>query len=144
MSTGKRLSLAKPTLNTPFHIDFSWWSHNDREYKVYLRNLLDEDSIQSLNELDEDDIVDWVDPETAEVHQVDILQHLVISQFSKQEGFVSSGGSLVESIFRLFLKNGNAPLSVNEMGELLDREPGPILRLLSGRRVYKGLRPIIE
>ena len=26
----KRFSLVKPTVNTPFHIDFEWWRQNDR------------------------------------------------------------------------------------------------------------------
>ena len=37
---GKRFSLVKPNVNTPFHIDFDWWKKNERDWHVYLRTLL--------------------------------------------------------------------------------------------------------
>ena len=36
----RRFSLIKPTLQTPFHIDFDWWQKNERDWHVYLRSLL--------------------------------------------------------------------------------------------------------
>ena len=36
----KKLSIVKPTPETPFHIDFDWWRENDREWRVHLRSLL--------------------------------------------------------------------------------------------------------
>ena len=44
----KRLSLVKPTLDTPFHIDFDWWTHYDREWRVHLLGLLTEEEKQFL------------------------------------------------------------------------------------------------
>jgi hypothetical protein len=140
---GKRSSLVKPTLETPFHIDFSWWSQHDREWKVYLRRLLSlEDQERFADIIDEDVLVDWVDPETAEIHKVDGLQHILITHTAQQEGFLEEHTALVEAIFRLFLKNGNVPMPVTEIGELLKRDPKQILRTLSGVRVYRGIRPI--
>ncbi|MBN2501393.1 MAG: hypothetical protein JXB38_11490 [Anaerolineales bacterium] len=144
MLEGKRSSLVKPTLQTPFHIDFSWWSTNEREYRVHLRSLLTEEDLEAFADIEGDDLVDWVDPETAEVQQVDGLQHFLISTVAQREDFLQARTALVEAIFRLLLKNGNSPMSATEIGEELGRPPQSILRLLSGPRVYRGIRPIIE
>jgi hypothetical protein len=134
----------KPTENTLFHIDFSWWSQHDREWKVYLRSLLSpEDQEKYANIIDEDVLVDWVDPETAEIRKVDGLQHILITYTAQQEGFLEEHTALVEAIFRLFLKNGNVPMPVTEIAEQLNRDPKHILRTLSGVRVYRGIRPLL-
>ena len=99
----KPYSLVKPTLNTPFHIDFDWWKKNDREWRVHLRGCLCPEHQQAFSELDSDEKVDWIDPETAEVQRVDGLQHVLISHCAKQEGFITNQTTMVESIFRLFL-----------------------------------------
>lgn len=138
-------SLVKPTLDTLFHIDFDWWSQNDREWRVYLRSLLSPEEQERFAEMiDGDALVDWVDPETGEVSQVDGLQHILITHTAQQDGFLEARTALTEAIFRLFLKNGNKPMSINDVAEQLGRPPMPILKTLSGGRVYKGLRPLIK
>jgi hypothetical protein len=72
---------------------------------------------------------------------VDGLQHILISHCAQTEDFITERTSLVESIFRTFLAGGNTPLTPDELGEKLNRPPMTILRMLSGRRVYKGIRP---
>jgi hypothetical protein len=139
----KKLSLVKPTLDTPYHIDFEWWSDHDREWRVYLRSLLSAEDQEKFAEIiNGDDLIDWVDPETAEVHQVDGLQHVVITQAAQREDFLDEHTAMVEALFRLLLKSGNAPMTVVEMGEQLERDPKQILRMLSGVRVYRGIRPV--
>lgn len=143
MADIRKLSLIKPNLDTPFHIDFDWWSQNDREWRVHLRSLLtDEEQERFANIIDGDELVDWVDPETAEVHQVDGLQHVVITHTAQKEGFLSEHTAIVEAIFRLLLKNGNSPMTAVEIAEHLRRDPKHILRTLSGVRVYRGIRPV--
>lgn len=137
-------SLVKPALDTPFHIDFSWWKQNDREWLVYLRGLIDPQYQSLLDGIDPDAPVDWVDPETAEVKQVDAVQYLLTTHLADEHTLVGEGTSMIESIFRIFLKNGNAPLDAQQMGELLDRPAQTILRTLTGGRVYRGIRPIGE
>jgi hypothetical protein len=140
----KKFSLVKPTLDTPFHIDFEWWQQNDREWRVHLRSLLDEEAQKKFADLIEGDVlVDWVDPETAEVHQVDGLQHVVITYAAQQEDFLEPRITLVEAIFRLLLVNGNAPMSITEIANELGRDAKNILRMLSGVRVYRGIRPVM-
>ena len=139
------MSLAKPTLDTPFHIDFNWWQQHDREWRVHLRSLLsDEDKETYKDIIDGDKKLDFVDPETGEVHVVDGLQHVLITKTSQEEGFLDPRTALIEAVFRLFLKNGNLPMSISEIGSQLDRDPKPILRTLAGPRVYRGIRPIIK
>ena len=134
-----RVSLVKPTLDTPFHIDFSWWRQNDREWLVFLRGLLGEEQEARLAEMNMEDRVDWVDPNTGEVTQMELLQYL-LSQHYAQQG--EQGASMIESIFRAFLKNGNSPMSAKQLGEALGRPPQTILRTLAGARVYRGIRPV--
>jgi hypothetical protein len=139
----KRLSLVKPTLTTPFHIDFEWWSQSDRDWRIYLRGYLSPEDQDQLSQADEDQLFDLIDPATAGVTRVDGMQHLLITKYADRADFMSETTSLVESIFRLFLTNGNSPLNPEEMAEKLSRPPMTILRTLSGPRVYKGVRPLL-
>ena len=140
----KRISLVKPTLQTRFHIDFDWWSKNDRDWRVYLRNYLCAEHQEIFADARADEQVDWVDPDTAEVQQVDALQHLLITHCAKEDAFITQQTTLVDSVFRLFLANGNMPLTPVELAEQLGRQPMVILKTISGTRVYKGLRPCLD
>lgn len=145
MAEVKRYSLVKPTLQTRFHIDFDWWVQNDRDWRVYLRSYLCPEHQESFANTGSDDMVDWIDPETAEVTQVDGLQHVLISHCARTDDFITDRTALVDAIFRTFLANGNTPLTPIELADQLGRPPGTILRMLSGgARVYKGLRPCPE
>ncbi|MEJ2707158.1 MAG: hypothetical protein P8074_06050 [Anaerolineales bacterium] len=140
----KRMSLVKPTLQTRFHIDFDWWMKSDRNWRVYLRSYLCPAHQEAFAEMDADEQVDWVDPDTAEVQRVDGLQHILITHCAKEESFITQRTTLVDSVFRLFLANGNTPQTAVELADQLGRQPMTILRTLSGGRVYKGLRPCPE
>jgi hypothetical protein len=139
----RRISLVKPTLATPFHIDFTWWSQHDRDWKIYLRGYLSEDDQQKLLDADGEQLFDIIDPLTAEVTRVDGIQHLLITKYANRADFITESTSLVESIFRLFLTNGNLPLNSDELGERLSRPALTILKTLSGPRIYKGMRPLL-
>lgn len=137
----RRSSLLKPTAQTPFQIDFQWWKESERDWHVYLRSLLCPAHQESLAGLEEGQTIDWVDENTAEVRAVDGIQHALMSHCSKQADFVTRQTSLVEAVFRLFLVNGNQPMSAEELGARLGRPANTILSTLAGPRVYKGLRP---
>ena len=143
MTEVKRYSLVKPTVNTPFHIDFEWWQQNDREWRVHLLSCLPPEYQQTFADTDNQE-VDWIDPETAEVQRVDGLQHTLINYAANNADFITARTTLVESIFRIMLANGNSPLTPSELGERLNRPPMTILRTVSGVRVYKGIRPCPE
>jgi hypothetical protein len=138
----RRHSLVKPSVNTRFHIDFDWWSQSDRDWRVYLQSMLCPEHQEAFSDYHDDATVDWVDPQTAEVQQVDGLQHILITHCAKEPDFITKKTALVDAVFRIFLANGNDPLSPAELGERLGRQGDMILRTLTGLRVYRGLRPI--
>ena len=49
---------------------------------------------------------------------------------------------MVEAVFRMFLANGNQPMSAEDLSDKLNRPAATILRTLSGARIYRGLRPL--
>ena len=141
MVEGKRPSLVKPSVNTPFHVDFDWWQRSERDWHVYLRTLLCAEHQEAYANIEQGQMIDWVDPVTAEVKPVDGVQNTLMTHCVKQPGFLTAQTALVEAVFRLFLTNGNVPMSAKDLGVKLNRPPETILRMLVGARVYKGIRP---
>jgi hypothetical protein len=140
----KRVSLVKPTVHNRFHIDFGWWQQHDRDWRVYLRGFLCTEHQETYADVDVFEQVDWVDPETAEVQRVDGLQNILITHCARQSSFINQQATLVDSVFRIFLANGNIPLTPEELSLQLGKDPNTILRTLTGLRVYKGLRPCLD
>ncbi|MBI4731085.1 MAG: hypothetical protein HY781_02960 [Chloroflexi bacterium] len=141
MSEIRKFSLLKPTLQTPFHVDFEWWRANDNNWHVALHDMLCPEHQEAFAGLAEGQLIDWVDPETAEVRQMDGLQTTLISHCAQQSGFLDAHTVFIEAIFRLFLATGNRPLTPVELGVRLNRPPDVILKTIAGPRVYKGIRP---
>ena len=136
--------LIKPTLKTKFHIDFDWWERESREFRVYLSSHLCPEHQAAFADHAGGDEVDVVDAETAEVRKEDEVQHVLRVHCSRQPDFITSYTSLVDAVFRVFIANGNQPLSPEELADRVGRpgQANTILRTLSGARVYKGLRPV--
>lgn len=133
----------KPSLETRFHIDYEWWKREGRDLRAYLiSHLLPEQRAQFENSAS-DELVDWIDPETAEVRRVDALQQ-ALTQAAKDPQFISERTTLVDAIFRVYLANGNRPLTPEELSKIIGRPAATILRTLAGTTVYKGLRPSVE
>ncbi len=139
---GKRFSLIKPTLQTPFHIDFEWWRQNERDWHVYLRSLLCAEHQSLLANVEEGQVIDWVDENTAEVRQVDGIQHTLMTHCARLPDFLTQQTALVEAVFRLFLVGGNQAMSAEDLSKRLNRPANTILATLAGPRIYKGLRPV--
>ena len=133
----------KPTLDTKFHVDYEWWEREGRDLRVYLLSHLPPEQREFFMQHRQTEYVDWVDPVTAEVSKVDALQR-AIHEASQQSDFITPYLSLVDAVFRVFLANGNTPLTPQELSERIGRPPMIILRTLSGTTVYKGLRPFLE
>jgi len=137
-----RSSRLKPTVNTPFHIDFDWWKTNERDWHVYLRSLLCAEHQVMLASVEEGQIIDWVDENTAEVRQVDGIQNTLMTHCARLPDFVTQQTALVEAVFRLFLVGGNQALTAEDLSKRLNRPANTILSTLAGPRIYKGLRPV--
>jgi hypothetical protein len=135
-------ALVKPTVDTPFHIDYGWWEWKNLRIGIELRTHLCEEHREVFSEHFDTEKIDWVDERTGEVTQVDGLQHVLQVHCSKQPGYVSEHLSLIDAVFRVFLANGNAPLTCRELSHVVGQPPDKILRTLAGRQVYKGIRPV--
>lgn len=135
-------ALVKPTLDTPFHIDYGWWERKGLQLNVELRTHLCQEHQAVFSKHFDSEQIDWVDEKTGEVTRVDGLQHVLQVHCSKQPDYINERLSLVDAVFRVFLANGNAPLTCKELGSAIGRPPERILRTLAGRQVYKGIRPV--
>lgn len=140
MSNPQTFSMIRPTIKTPFHIDFEWWQHHDSNWRVYLFDFLCPEH-QKAFEGKVEVWIDHVDPQTAEVYRVDGLQHTLMNHCAKQPDFLLRETSLINKIFKLLLANGNRPMTPEEMSPLVGRPAEVILRTLSGPQVYHGIRP---
>lgn len=135
-------TLVKPTLDTPFHVDRGWWKRKGLHMGMELRAHLCEEHQAVFSDHFDTEIIDWVDDKTGEVTQVDGLQHVLQIHCSKQPGYIHDQLSLIDAIFRVFLANGNTPLTCRELSSIIGQPAEKILRTLSGGRIYKGIRPI--
>ena len=144
MSLSKPFSLIKPTIDTPFHIDFKWWANNDSNWRVYLINFLCPEHQKLFADVTEDTWIDWVDPDTAEVSKVNGLHHVLMTHCVKQPDFIPENCALVEAVFRVFLANGNVPLTPQELSVKINKPAHLILKTLGGYQVYKGIRPVTK
>ncbi len=138
------MSLLKPSIKTPFHIDFDWWKQNESDWHIFLSSLLCAEHQEAFADFEQGEMIDWVDPVTAEVKPVDGIQHALMTHCATLPEFSGNHTAVVEAVFRIFLVNGNMPMSAEEIGNKLSRPAATILRTISGARVYRGLRPYQE
>lgn len=131
----------KPTLETKFHVDFAWWRKQSQSLGAYLQGHLCPEA-KHLHPSDTPTF-DWINPETGEVFQVDMLWHTIQTHCSQQPNFIEDSLPLTRSIFRLFIANDNTPLTPLEIYEMLHKKsPDLILRTIGGHQVYDGIRPV--
>jgi len=138
----KKASLIKPNVDTLFQIDFDWWKENDSNWRIFIQSFLCQRHQEMFANQDENIQIDAVDPNTAEVKPVDGMLHALVTHCAKQEEFLNANVPLISKIMRVFLSNGNQPLSPKQLSELVGRPPMTILLTLTGPQVYKGIRPL--
>ena len=144
MNPISHFSIVKPTLETPFHIDFAWWIEHDANWRVFLLDCLCDEHRSVYAEKDQNMQIDLVDASTAEVKHVDAMLNTLMEHCAKREDFISKNTSLVDMVFKIFLANGNRPLNALQLSELTEKPATTILRTFSGFQVFKGIRPIQE
>ena len=133
----------RPTLETKFHIDFSWWQKQGQKLKIHLQSHACVECQEKYQEQAEQTF-DWVDPETGEVFQLDLLWHLIYAHCSQQPNFIQEHIPLTTAVFRAFIANNNTPLTPVEINEKIQQKtPSLILRTIGGRMVYNGIRPVV-
>jgi hypothetical protein len=132
----------RPTIDTKFHIDMAWWQENQRDIRTYLREMLCDECRAEYTNYQSQEEIDWVDEQTGEVARVDGLWHSLRTCCSLKSGYISPNTPVIDAVFRTFLANGNKPLSIQELYEILDRRPpATLLRMLTVGPVYMGIRP---
>jgi len=135
-------TFVKPTVDTPFHIDYSWWEREGLDIGVELRSHLCREHKEAFGQsMDADAKIDWIDERTGEVQRVNGLQHVLHIHCSKEPDYISDDLPLVDAVFRVFLVEGNRPLSAQELSSITGRSAKMIVRTLGGRRTYKGILP---
>lgn len=142
VTTPRPIHRLKPTVDTLFHIESDWWERNEREMRVYLRSHLCSMHREAYADQTGPDQIDLVDPYTAEVKVVDGLIYQLRSHCSQQPDYITPNTSVVDAVFRVFLANDNQPLSPRQLAESIGKSADLILKAISGRTVYKGLRPV--
>ncbi|MBN1995625.1 MAG: hypothetical protein JW953_23255 [Anaerolineae bacterium] len=133
----------KPTLDTKFHIDFSWWQKQDQKLKIHLQSHACPECQKKYQTLNQQTF-DWIDPETGEVFELDILWHLIYTHCSQQPDFIEEYMPLTTAIFRAFIAKNNTPLTPSEIHETIrQKSPSLILRTIGGHKIYQGIRPVM-
>jgi len=143
LAAGSRLTRFRPTVETKFQIDFDWWEKSGKNFRLYLRDQLCDECRERFADHSNTENVDWVDPDTGEVHRTDALRECLRTRCANDPEFINERLPIASACFRIFLANNNAPMSPQELSQLiLWRSPQEILRTLGGHQVYLGLRPV--
>jgi hypothetical protein len=130
-------------VDTKFHIDYDWWQTSGRNFRLYLLEQLCDECKQRFATHRETETVDWVNPETGEVIAADALMQCLKSMCAEKPDFIDARVPLTAAVFRIFLINGNTPLSPQELHAIITwKLPETILSTLSGRTTYLGIRAV--
>jgi hypothetical protein len=118
-------------------IDLNWMKLNNRSFSVLARDSLCPKCQKKLK------------MDSGEARAADLLK-ATHKCCSKEQHFITSSLPVQESIFRIFLANGNEPLTLEELSERLSQRRGidayrasaaVLSRLLANDQHY-GLRPL--
>ncbi|MFZ5916988.1 MAG: hypothetical protein ACOYZ7_08655 [Chloroflexota bacterium] len=132
----------KPTIDTKFHIDFDWWEQNNENFRVYLWSHLCTDCQKIFQSHQDTEEIDWIDPDTARVTRVDALWHSLQTCCSHKPDYITEQTPTIDAILRVFLANGNIPLSPMELYEAIGkRSPSTLLRMLTHSANHRGIKP---
>ncbi|MFN8492092.1 MAG: hypothetical protein U0350_31105 [Caldilineaceae bacterium] len=139
----QKLARFRPTVETKFHIDYDWWEKSGKNFRLYLRDNLCDECRERFRDHQNTENVDWVDPDTGEVHRTDALRECLRTRCANDPDYINERLSLVTACFRVFLANNNQALSPTELNQLMPwASPDTILRTLGSTQVYLGLRPV--
>ncbi|MDF1514840.1 MAG: hypothetical protein P1S60_13605 [Anaerolineae bacterium] len=134
----------KPTQDTLFHIDYSWWDKQGLDPNIKLLTHLCPEHRNAFGGQLVNEKIDWLDWETGKIKQVDGLQYVIKTHCSKEPGYVMQAPTLIEAIFRALLSKANEPLSPRMLSAMVGHPADQILRVLAGRRIRLGLRPVLN
>lgn len=142
-----RPKFATPKLNvvspdTRFYIDYNWWDTAKLDLKGFILSRLQlQNENLTANDMNE---VDLVNPQTGEVQRVDGFQFMMQTYFSELTDEFISRSSLVDAVFCILLANANQPMTGQEIGAKVRRDPQVIVKTFGGAQVYHGIRPVFD
>lgn len=132
---------AHADVNTPFHIDLSWWDQRGRNLGRFLSEILGEEDAAGPD----DAPLDYIDPVTAEVHQLDARWARVLTEHAHRPDYITPTTPLTNAVLRALIENLNRPMSVTQMHRRINRgDPKMLLRLMKTARVQYGIVPVSD
>ena len=126
-------------IKTCWVIALDWFQQNDRSISALIENCLCPKCAKQLSA-------------EGKENSPEALMSAIQNCCSHAPGFVNERLPILESIFRLFLSNGNQPIALEELGQQLSQlrggdpyrtSPETLLRLLKSDRYY-GLQETNE
>lgn len=133
---------AHANANTRFHIDLDWWKGHGRDLRSHLVEILgsDPDGQASAGAT-----LDYVDPVTAEVRQLDALWVKVLNERAGRADYILPTLPVLAAVFRALVESTNTPLSVAELHRRIGRgTPETLLRVLGTARSTYGIVPVAD
>ena len=120
-------------------IDLDWFEQNNRSFLALAQGCLCPKCAKQLKK------------GKGEISATDLIV-TIKDCCSQKPGFIASRSPILESVFRLFLANGNQPLNLDDLGrQLAERRGGDtqrtsaeVLSHLLGNERYYGLRLVQE
>ena len=139
------MPIGRLDVNTKFHIDLGWWESQGRNFREELYESLC-DPCKQRYAIDEQQVVDRIDPLTGEVTRLNALWECVMDECGRSSDYVGPKVPLTRAIFRALIANGNAPLSAAELHKRIGKSsPQAVLRtLLSPEMEMDGIVPVGE
>jgi hypothetical protein len=138
-----KFKLRRPTVEMPFHVDWSWFERNNFDVDRIVWNQLCDDCQQQFGNDYVVEEVDYIEPETGEVSRVDTLREAILAHCQWLPDYINEETPLVQSVLRLFLANNNKPLSSQQIAQRLQRhDADAILRVLTAGGVQSGIVPM--
>lgn len=127
-------------IHTPFHIDMQWWAKSGRNFNRFLAEIIGDPKADTR---DDADLLDFIDPETAEVHALNPLWvHVLIDRAPKAD-YINRTTPLTNAVLRALVENLNRPMSALALQRRISRgDPQTLLRVLQAARHQYGISPV--
>ena len=132
---------ARVDVNTPFEINFGWWEKRGRNLGRFLTEILG----KTETEIEPGGALDFIDPETAEVHELDPLWVEVLTKRAFQPDYITTSTPMTSALLRALVENLNRPMTSIELHRRINRSnPQTILRVLKTAQREYGILPVSE